>query len=202
MSAEKLDLFKANKHEYVQAKKPTLIEVAPAQYLSVEGEGGPDGELFQARIGALYGMAYTMKFQAKFAGRDYTVSKLETLYELGDPSELSGAPSPEDWSWRMLIRVPDFIMEGDLAAARQQLSEKGKEGDFDATRLEKISEGPCVQLLHVGPYEAMAKSIRLIQEYCEAESKEPHLWQHQIYLNDPRRMPSERLKTLLRQPVR
>ncbi len=85
---EKLNLFKELKHEYVQPKKPTLIEVGPASYLAVDGRGGPGGEVFQERIGALYAMAYTLKFQSKDAGRDYVVGKLEALYVVGDKLHL------------------------------------------------------------------------------------------------------------------
>lgn len=199
--AEKVDLFKLHQDEYVKPRKPALIEVGKAHYLAVDGVGGPGGEVFQERIGALYGMAYTMKFTSKFAGRDYAVGKLEALYGVdGQGPEMENLP-PEQWSWRMLIRVPDFIKKKDLAAARKLLREKGKEGDFDAVCLETIEEGRCVQVLHVGPYEAMEATGRAIQAFCEERGLEPRLWQHQIYLSDPRRMAPERLKTILRHPV-
>ena len=82
-NAEKIDLFKLHKAEYVSPKKPVIIDVKPAKYMVVDGQGEPGGEVFQERIGALFGMAYTAKFQSKFAGQDYTVCKLEALWGVG-----------------------------------------------------------------------------------------------------------------------
>ena len=199
--AEKVDLFKLHKDEYVKPKKPKLIDVGKAKYLLVDGTGAPGEEVFQERIGALYGMAYTMKFTSKFAGRDYAVGKLEALYGIdGQGPDLESIPRDE-WRWRMLIRVPEFITKKDLDAARRMLREKGKEGDFDAVRLETVVEGRCVQVLHVGPYEAMQSTGEAIDAFCEEQGLKPRLWQHQIYLSDPRRMAPEKLKTILRHPV-
>lgn len=89
----------------------------------------------------------------------------------------------------------------ELDAARTTLGEKGKEGDFGAVRLETIEEGPCVQLLHVGPYEEEQRSIEVLRAYMEENCLRPHMWHHDVYLNDPRRVPAERLKTILRQPI-
>ncbi len=198
---EKLNLFKELKHEYVQPKKPTLIEVGPAFYLAVDGRGGPGGEVFQERIGALYAMAYTLKFQAKDAGRDYVVGKLEALYGIDQPFAELEAIDKDEWSWRMLMRVPDFTTEADLDAARAALREKEKPGDFDAVRLERVEEKTCVQCLHVGPYENESETIALMDAFCGENGLIPRLWHHEIYQSDPRRIPPERLKTILRRPV-
>ena len=192
--SDKVDLFKLNKGDYVRPKTPVLIDVAPAKYLAVDGLGSPGGELFADRIGALYGMAYTIKFTSKFAGRDFAVCKLEALYGAdGQFAALDRTPK-EEWPWRMLIRMPEFV-------SNAKLREKQKPGDFDAVRLETIAEGLCVQVLHVGPYEEEERTIALIDAFCGEEGLEAHLWHHDIYLNDPRRVPAERLKTILRQPV-
>ena len=101
----------------------------------------------------------------------------------------------------MLMRVPEFITESDLEAARATLLEKGKEGDFEAVRLETIDEGRCVQVIHLGPYEDCGTTINEIDAYCRDHGLRTTGWQHQIYLNDPRRMAPEKLKTIVRQPV-
>ena len=103
----KLDLYKVHKTEYVTPRRPALIHIEPAQYLAIEGRGAPGNERFQACIGALYAMAFTIKMAHKFAGKqDYTVCKLEGRY-FGD---LAGAPK-EEWKWELLIRTPEFIGE-------------------------------------------------------------------------------------------
>jgi hypothetical protein len=200
---DKLDLVKEHKDEYSQPKKPKLIETKPGKYLSVDGSGQPGGEVFQAKVGALYGMAYTLKFQSKFAGRDYTVCKLEGIYGIGGQTaaDFDTLP-PEQWKWRLMIRVPEFITKRHIASAVKALREKGKEGDFEDVVLETIDEGPCVQMLHVGPYDAEQETIEQMQAFADEQGLEPHMWHHEIYLSDPRRIPPEKLKTILRMPVR
>jgi len=200
--AAKIDLFKEHRAEYTKPKNPVRVTVGTAAYLAVDGRGAPGSEVFQERIGALYAMAYTVKFASKSAGRDFVVCKLETLWGAGGAPDLDLGELPkEEWPWRMLIRVPGFITSRDLDAAHAALAEKGKEGDFDAVRLEPLEEGECVQLLHVGPYQEEERSIARMKEFIATEGLRPRLWPHDIYLNDPRRVPPERLQTILRQPV-
>ena len=198
---EKRNLFRELKQEYCQPKAPRLVETSSGAYLAADGQGGPGEELFQNRVGALYAMAYTVKFDCKFAGADFVVGKLETLYGVDMPLDRLGETPKERWRWRMLIRVPEFVTEKHLAAARAALREKDKPGDFDAVRLETIEEGHCVQMLHVGPYEQERRTLDVMQAFYAANDLEPRLWHHEIYLSDPRRVPPEKLKTILRQPV-
>jgi len=200
---DKLNLFKQHSDQYATPKKPKLIEIAPALYLAAKGTGGPGGEGFQECVGALYGLAYTLKFACKVAGRDFVVCKLEALYGIDgqDHAELSKLPV-EQWKWKMLIRVPGFIDDDQLAAARSSLLERGKEGTFDSVKLEAIDEGPCVQMLHVGPYDKEIETIRQMRAFMEGQGLQSHRWHHEVYLSDPRRVPPERLRTILRQPVR
>ena len=200
---DKIDLFKLHKDEYAATRKPRLVEVAKASFLAVDGQGAPGAELFQERIGALYGMAYTIKFESKFAGRDYTVGKLEGIwcFDEQEGADLSQVPQ-EQWRWRMLIRVPDFIKKSSLSAARKALRDKGKEGDFDAVRLESFLEGRCVQMLHVGPYDQEHETIATMRDWAADQGLTFSGWHHEIYLSDPRRVPPERLRTILRHPVR
>jgi hypothetical protein len=202
-NTDKIDLYKLHKAEYAAPKKPKLIETKRAKYMAVEGRGAPGDATFQRKIEALYGMAYTAKFQSKFAGRDYTVCKLEGMYGIGGQTaaDFEKLP-PGQWKWKLLIRVPDFIKDEQLDEARKTLRERGKEGDFHDVHLEEIDEGPCVQMLHVGPYEDEKRTIEAMKAFADEEGCRPHMWHHEIYLSDPRRVPPERLKTILRQPVR
>ncbi|ANM31027.1 hypothetical protein ABI59_17795 [Acidobacteria bacterium Mor1] len=201
--SEKLDLFKLHKGEYVKPKKPALIETGPAQYIVVRGTGAPGSEPFTRALEALYPMAYTLKFESKFAGRDYTVGKLEALYGVdGQTLEQLGTLPKDRWNWHMMIRVPDFTTGDDLGAARQKLRDKGKEGDFDAVTLETLDEGRCVQMLHLGPYEDLARSAETMLSFAAESGLAPRSWHHDIYLSDPRRVAPEKLKTIVRLPVR
>ncbi len=195
----KLDLTKLHKADYVAPKQPVLLTLKPAHYLAISGQGSPGGDDFSARIGALYAMAFTVKMTRKFAGQqDYTIGKLEAQWFFdGDPASL-----PKDqWRWKLLIRTPDFIKSVELKDAVATLLKRGKPPEVKEVKLERIAEGRCVQMLHVGPYERECETIWKMQAFAESQGLKlagPH---HEIYVSDPRRVPPERLKTILREPV-
>ena len=196
---EKVDLCKLHKEEYVTPKKPVIIQAKPAQYLAISGQGAPGAERFTACVGALYGVAFTIKMTRKFAGKqDYAVSKLEGQWFFdGDPS----AVPKDQWKWKLMIRTPDFISREDLKTAVGTLLKRGKSREVEEVTLETLDEGVCVQMLHVGPYEKENETIALMRSFAEANGlilSGPH---HEIYLSDPRRVPPERLKTIVRVPA-
>jgi len=196
----KLDLYKEHRSEYVTPKEPVFVVVAPANYLSITGKGGPSGELFQSSIGALYSLAYTIKMTKKFAGHDYKVCHLEGLWWSENDVDWATL-RPEDWHWRLIIRVPDFITQKDLDAAVKEVMAKGKAPLATHVKLEKLTEGRCVQVLHVGPYAAEKGTVDRMKKVAEDRGlhlRGPH---HEIYLSDPRRVPEARLRTILRYPV-
>ncbi len=113
------------------------------------------------------------------------------------------AKLPQDqWLWKLLIRTPDFINEADLRQAVAVLLKRGKGEDVKRVRLESLTEGPCVQMLHVGPYDKEPETIAVMKAFAEGKHFEFSGKHHEIYLSDPRRVPPERLKTILRVPVR
>jgi hypothetical protein len=200
---DKIDLFRLHRAEYASPKTPRIIETKSARYMAIDGAGSPGGETFQARLEALYGMAYTAKFMSKADGRDYTVSKLEAIYDQAAPDAASiGELPPEAWQWKFLIRVPDFIDDDALDRARAQLREKGKSGDFDDVRVVIIDQGVCVQMLHVGPYEEEGRTMEVMLAFAAEAGLVAHGGHHEIYISDPRRVAPEKLKTILRLPVR
>ena len=199
---EKIDLYKLHKDHYTAPKQPKLIDVGQARYLAVSGRGEPGGKAFSARVGALYSMAYTMKMTRKFAGQqDYVVCKLEGQWWLDDEeSNLSDTP-PEQWHWKLLIRTPDFVGDDELDGAVQTLLKKGKEEEIRHVKFEALREGLCVQMLHVGPYQQEHETILKMAAFADEQGLEFRGRHHEIYLSDPRRVPPERLKTILRHPV-
>jgi hypothetical protein len=200
--AEKLDLYKTHKDDYSKTKKPRLLTIKPAQYLTIVGKGEPGGDGFVARVGALYGMAFTIKMARKFAGNDYAVCKLEGLW-WGKRKDGQFFSEPKSqWNWQLLIRVPDFINEVDRKNAVGALLAKGKDPAVSEVKLETIDEGLCVQMLHVGPYDQESRTIAQMLGHAEAEGYAFHGKHHEIYLSDPRRVAPERLQTILRHPVR
>jgi len=197
----KLDLYKLHKAEYAATSKPALIELKPAAYLAISGRGAPGGEQFSAGLGGLYAMAFTIKMTRKFAGQqDYAVCKLEGQWWTKNDSDFANQPR-DQWRWQLLIRTPDFVGEADLRQAIITLLKRGKAADAKRVRLETLTEGPCVQMLHVGPYEKECETIALMQAFAEKKQLKFSGRHHEIYLSDPRRVPPERLKTILRHPV-
>ena len=200
---EKIDLYKLHKDQYVAPKQPQLVEIEAARYLSIDGRGEPGGEEFTAKIGALYAMAYTVKMTRKFAGgQDYVICKLECQWWADDDRQDFADAPKEQWSWKLLIRTPDFVQDGELAEAAEKLLAKGKEPEVRKVRLESLTEGLCVQMLHVGPYDQEHETISRMEAFAERQGLELCDRHHEIYLSDPRRVPPEQLKTILRYPVR
>ncbi len=203
----KLDLYKLHKDEYVTPKTPALVKVKPAKYLTFEGQGAPGGDAFSSAVGALYAVAYTLKMAKKRAGTDYRVCALEGLW-WGAQNGVDFLAEPrETWCWKLLIRVPDFIAKRDVTSAIQGLVAKGKSKQLAPqtlaqVQLEKINEGPCVQMLHVGPYATETATIVQMHEFAVTHKLAVHGLHHEIYLSDPSRVKPEKMKTILRLPVR
>jgi len=202
-STDKIDLYKQHKDQYVTPKKPVLVTMDEVTYLTVSGRGAPGGPEFTEKIGALYGAAFTIKMTRKFAGQqDYVVSKLEAQWWLdGESCDFVNAPK-EQWNWRLMIRTPAFVAQKELDDAARKLIEKGKAPGADQVKLESIAEGLCVQMLHVGPYAEEGRSISIMNAFAEQQGLTFHGRHHEIYLSDPRRITPEKLKTILRIPVR
>jgi hypothetical protein len=189
----KLDLYAKHKADYAAPRKPILLTIPSARYLAISGKGRPPHPEFDAAIGALYNVAFTVKMARKFAGRDYTVSKLEGLWP--------GLP-PKPWRWQLLIRVPSFITAAEVKGGITGLIAKGKPRTVAKVTLITLVEGRCVQMLHVGPYDQEEPTLALMRDHAIAQGTRTRGVHHEIYLSDPRRVPPERLKTILRVPVR
>src|SRR6266849_4441548 len=116
----KLDLYRRHKAEYVTPRTPKLVRVGPARYLSVSGRGDPNGPGFGAAVGALYGLAYTIKMAKQAARKDFVVAKLEGLWWGGRRGTLLIDSPRSTWRWKVLIRIPTFVGAADLVRARRE----------------------------------------------------------------------------------
>jgi len=201
-SSEKVDLYKLHKDDYATPKKPEILTISPAQYLTVVGQGEPGGDTFTTRIGALYAVAYTVKMTSKFAGRDYVVCKLEAVWWGSSKRPDFFKEDMSKWNWKLMIRTPEFIRQKDIRAAQDALEKKGKGPEVAEVKLEIIDEGLCVQMLHVGPYDQEAVTVEVMKQAAVEQGLRFHGLHHEIYLSDPRRVAPERLRTILRVPVK
>ncbi len=200
MLAQTLDLYRTHRSEYSQPKTPKLVRVKPADYLTIAGWGEPGGKAFTAALAALYGVAYTIRLAQQHLGRDYKICKLEGIWEEDDEGG-SGVP-PTEWNWKLLIRVPDFVGAEHVNEAKATLREKGRDPEVREVDLESLAEGTCVQMLHVGPHSREAETLASMRQFAREQGSEFHGRLHKIYVSDPSRVAEEKLKTILRVPVR
>lgn len=197
----KIDLYARYRKEYAAPRAPVLLTVGAAKYLTVTGRGDPNGPAFGAAVGALYGIAFTIKMARKQAGRDFTVAKLESLWWGGRSGRLLIDSPVGTWRWKVMIRVPPFVAARDVVAARRALTARGRASPA-TVRIETLREGKCVQTLHRGPYRAEHATIADMIAFARARGLRPRGRHHEIYLSDPRRVAPAKLRTILRQPVR
>ena len=201
VAAAKVDLYKELKSDYSTPKSPQIVEPTKGKYLAFEGQGEPGGESFQKAVGALYAVAWTIKMTRKFGGgEDFKVCALEGLWDIMDGDQLIADRTL--WRWKLLIRVPDFVSATELKSAVKDLINKGKSDEIKSVKLIPLKEGPCVQMLHVGPYSESSTSIDRMKAFAAAQGLQLCGLHHEIYLSDPRRCAPERLRTIFRVPVR
>ncbi len=201
-SKKRVDPFRDHRAEYAAHRAPLMVDVPRATYLTVEGKGAPAGGEFQAKAGAIYRAAYALKFDMKAKGRDFKLAPLEGLWwgsKIKD-GDFATEP-PEDWHWKLILRVPDFVGKGDLRSAIAALQRKGEADGAREVQVERLSEGKCVQALHVGPYRAEGQTLDRMMSLAAQMHLAFRGKHHEIYLSDPRRVAEARLRTILRHPV-
>ncbi len=202
---DKIDFKKTMKALYnPPAGRFVLVEVPPLDYVAVDGAGDPNtAPAYREAVEALYAAAYTLKFASKKElARDYVVPPLEGLWWAEDMASFKDRRKGE-WSWTMLIMIPDFIDRAGAERAIAAAKKKSASAALDRLRIERIAEGRAVQTLHVGSYDAEGPILaKLHEEFLPANGLVEAGHHHEIYLSDPRKTAPERLKTILRQPVR
>jgi len=200
---EKLDLKKSRKELFSAPHNRFVpIDVPPVSYLMADGHGDPNrAPEYKAAVESLYATAYTIKFLYKADGRDFVVAPLEGLWSARDPESFI-ARRKDEWDWTIMIMMPDFVDETSFQRARGRAAEK-LGAISESLRLETLEEGLCLQALHVGSYDEEGPLlVKLHKEIMAAERYDFAGRHHEIYLGDPRKTAPEKLKTLLRQPVR
>jgi hypothetical protein len=181
-----------------------LVDVPVMQYLMVDGHGDPNtAPAFDEALRALYPVAYSLKFASKRKlGRDYVVPPLEGLWWAEDMESFTGARDKSRWDWTLMIMVPDWLGRPAVDAAVEQAAAKSRPTPLRDLRLETLSEGLCVQTLHVGSFDAEAELLaRMHHEFIPERGLRLVGKHHEIYLSDARKVAPDRRRTILRQPV-
>ncbi|MEZ5873103.1 MAG: GyrI-like domain-containing protein [Nitratireductor sp.] len=202
---QKTDFKKTLKPLYApSAKEWVEVDVPPLQYLMVDGMGSPGeaAEYFTA-VEWLFSLSYPLKFMSKNElGCDYAVMPLQGLWFADDFSAFTEAGRRDEWRWTLMILQPNWITQQMVETAIEKTLEK-RDDKPESLRLETFHEGRCLTKLHVGPFAAEAPVLhRLHNELMPARGFTFNGQHHEIYLSDPRKTAPEKLRTILRQPVR
>jgi hypothetical protein len=200
----KIDFKKELKHLYQPpTKKFEVVDVPPMKFLMIDGHGDPNtAQGYQDAVEALYAVSYKLKFMSKKElGKDYVVPPLEGLWWAEDMEMFTTKRDKSAWDWTMIIMQPEWITQEMVEEAAKQVEKKGLPA-LSKLRLETYHEGLSVQILHIGSYDDEGPTIARMHAFIDENGYEPAGKHHEIYLSDPRKVAPEKLKTVLRQPVR
>ena len=199
----KRDFKKELKHLYGRSNKEfSVVDVPPMNFLMIDGHGDPnDNPAFQEGMEALYGMAYTIKFALKPQGIEYVVPPSEGLWWMEDMSEFS-LETKDRWQWTLMIMQPDEVTREIVDAAQGELARKKDPPALSRLRYERYHEGLSVQIMYLGAYADEDPTIARMHEFIRENGYDFNGKHHEIYLGDPRRTAPEKLKTVIRQPVK
>ena len=190
--------YRAQRHTF------HIVDVPDMQYLMIDGHGDPNTSLaFSEAVEALYPVAYKLKFASKRdLGRDYVVPPLEGLWWADDMSSFTAAREKSQWDWTLMLMVPQWIDRAMFSTAVEQAGDRNRPMRVDEVRLEALSEGQCVQTLHVGSFDDEAETLmRMHDEFIPGQGLRMVGKHHEIYLSYFRRVAPEKQRTILRQPV-
>ncbi len=204
------DYKKEYKEFYLPASKPTIITVPKMNYIAVRGKGNPNDENgeYKKSIGFLYAIAFTIKMSYKGSHKidgyfEYVVPPLEGFW-WQDGGEIDYA-NKEGFNFISLIRLPDFVTKADFDWAIEEATKK-KKTDFSQVEYLTYDEGVCVQCMHIGSYDDEPKTVALMHEYMKVNGYDLDItesrYHHEIYLSDPRKCAVDKLKTVVRHPIK
>ena len=205
------DFKKEYKEFYMPKDIPSIVTVPPMNYLAVRGHGNPneEGGEYKEAIGLLYGIAFTIKMSKKGSRQiegffDYVVPPLEGFWWQDGVQGVDYAHK-ESFNWISVIRLPDFVKKADFDWAIEEATRK-KKTDFSKVEFLTVDEGLCVQCMHIGSYDAEPATVDLMHRFIEEQGYKLDISDirrhHEIYLSDARKVAPEKLKTVIRHPIR
>ncbi len=205
------DYKKEYREFYLPKNRPEIIDIPAMNFIAVRGKGDPNEEngAYKEAIGLLYGIAFTIKMSAKGSHKidgyfDYVVPPLEGFWWQEGMCGVDYVHK-EDFCWISLIRLPDFVTKEEFAWAVAEATAK-KKTDFSKVEFLTYTEGLCVQCMHLGAYDDEPATVKQMETFAQEQGYEIDItdtrYHHEIYLSDARRCKPEKLKTVIRHPVR
>jgi hypothetical protein len=201
---KKTDYKKELKHLYSpSSKEAVIVDVPPMNYLMVDGSGNPNTtQSYKEAVEALYALSYTLKFAIKKNQEvDYVVMPLEGLWWADDMETFTTERNKDAWHWTMMIMQPEPVTEELVGEALVQVEKKKNPVALSKLRFENYHEGLSVHVMHVGSYDEEGPTIAKMHEFAEEQGYYLQGKHHEIYIGDLRKTKSEKLKTVLRQPI-
>ncbi len=201
----KVDFKEELKHLYNPfSKEATIIEVPGMNFLMVDGAGNPNtAQEYKDTVEALYAMSYALKFMVKKgeAAVDYGVMPLEGLWWADDMTQFS-VENKDIWKWTAMIMQPQYVTKDLFSKAIEQVKKKKSLPALPKMRFESFHEGLAAQIMHLGPYSAEGPTIERLHDFIKENGYQLRGKHHEIYLTDPQRSAPDKMKTVIRQPVK
>ena len=205
------DFKKEYKEFYMPKGKPNIVTVPTMNYIAVRGIGDPndEGGEYKRAIGLLYSIAFTIKMSKKLDHQidgffDYVVPPLEGFW-WQDGAVGIDYSNKASFHWISVIRLPDFVTKKDFEWAIKEATLKKKQ-DFSKVEFFTYDEGLCVQCMHIGPFDDEPKTVQMMHDFIEKNGYELNITDkrlhHEIYLSDARKISPDRLKTVIRHPIK
>ena len=202
---KKIDYKKELRSLYAPSSKEiSIVDVPAMNYVMIDGKGNPNtAKEYTEAIEALYALSYTLKFMVKKSksGIDYGVLPLEGLWWVPNMKDFS-AERKDDWLWTMMIMQPEVITKEIFHDAIEAVRKKKNLAAIEKIRFESYQEGKCAQILYFGPYSDETSTIERLHHFIAEKGYKQTGKHHEIYLNDPRKAAPEKLKTIIRQPMK
>lgn len=206
------DYKKEYKEFYMPKNKPSIVKIPKMNFIAVKGQGNPNEENgdYKNTLGLLYVIAYTIKMSYKGSYKidgyfKYVVPPLEGLWWQENTKDVFYDIDKDHLYFISMIRLPDFVTRDDFLWAIDEATNKKKK-DFSRIELLTYDEGICVQCMHIGSYDLERETIHLMHEYIKEKGYELDItesrYHHEIYLSDPRKCDVNKLKTVIRHPIK
>ncbi len=202
----KYEWRKKEKELYLPKTTPEIVTIPAFRFLTIDGKGNPNSSTFPEYIGALYSLSYAIKMTLKKGSplkdyMDYTVYPLEGLWDINEKAKknFTGTINKDDLVFKLMIRQPHFVEEAFFLEMLTLTKTKKPHPLLDKIAFETITEGSCIQMLHVGSYDNEPESFNRMETFAEEQGLERLSKVHrEIYLSDFRKTAPEKLKTVLR----
>ncbi len=202
----KYEWRKKEKGIYLPPNKPVIIDIPSYSYFTIKGEGNPNSPFFGECIEALYAVSYAIRMSYKKGLEpdgfyEYTVYPLEGIWDISEKAKLTfdGIIDKDELVFKLMIRQPDFVTPEYAATAKGWAIKKNSNPLIEKLEFNTLSEGKCVQMMHLGSYDDEPESFKIMEEFCAQNNLSRKSKQHkEIYISDPRKVVPEKLKTVLR----